>query len=105
MGKNKESLNLVSETLHERIKLGKERPDLIEGLVKKKDELGMDFETLVSNANLLIVAGSETTATLLSGATYLLTTNPDKLAKVAEEVRSTFRSDQEITLTSVSQLH
>ncbi|KAI0845098.1 cytochrome P450 [Daldinia vernicosa] len=104
MDKNKENLNLVSETLHERIKLGKERPDLIDGLVKKKDELGLDFESLVSNANLLIIAGSETTATLLTGATYLLTTNPDKLAKVSEEVRSTFKNDQEITLTSVSRL-
>ncbi|KAF3064163.1 Isotrichodermin C-15 hydroxylase [Daldinia childiae] len=104
MVKNKENLNLVAETLQERIKLGKERPDLIDGFVKKKDELGMSFESLVSSANLLIVAGSETTATLLSGATFLLTTNPDKLAKVTEEVRSCFESDQEITLTSVSRL-
>ncbi|KAI0114775.1 cytochrome P450 [Daldinia grandis] len=104
MNKTKENLDLVSETLQERIKLGKERPDLIEGLIKKKEELGMDFQTLVGNANLLIIAGSETTATLLTGATYLLTTNPDKLAKVAEEVRSTFKNEEEITLTSVSQL-
>jgi hypothetical protein len=56
------------------------------------------------NASTLIVAGSETTATLLSGAIYLLLANPDKLAKLVKEVRSTFKSDEEITLTSVQSL-
>ncbi|OTB20736.1 hypothetical protein K445DRAFT_313217 [Daldinia sp. EC12] len=104
MDRNKEQLNLVAETLDERIKSGRERPDLIDMLVKKRGDLGMDFQTLVGNANLLIVAGSETTATLLSGATYLLTMNPHTLAKVTEEVRTSFNNDKEITLTSVSKL-
>lgn len=62
------------------------------------------MDKLVRNANVLIIAGSETTATLLSGAVYLLTTHPDKLAKVANEVRSAFNSEEEITLNSVSRL-
>lgn len=56
------------------------------------------------NASLLIIAGSETTATALSGATYLLGTNPDALTKVTDEVRSAFSSEQEITLLSVQKL-
>jgi cytochrome P450 len=36
----------------------------------------LSSEELVTNANVLIVAGSETTATLLSGVTYLLLKNP-----------------------------
>ncbi|KAI1804351.1 cytochrome P450 [Daldinia bambusicola] len=104
MAQNKEQLNLVAETLDERIKSGRERPDLIDSLIKKKDDLGLDFDKLVGNANLLIIAGSETTATLLCGATYLLATNPRALAKVTEEVRSSFNSDEEITLTSVGKL-
>lgn len=59
---------------------------------------------LQMNASLLIVAGSETTATLLSGATFLLLTNPDALAKLTAEVRSTFADDADITLSSVSSL-
>lgn len=62
------------------------------------------MDKLVRNASTLIIAGSETTATLLSGAVYLLTTHPDKLAKVANEVRSAFNSEEEITLNSVSRL-
>jgi len=62
------------------------------------------MKRLQANASALIVAGSETTATLLCGVTYLLLTNPGALKKVTEEVRSTFTSDEEITLTSVGGL-
>ena len=41
---------------------------------------------------------------MLSGLTYLLLTNPDALKKLAEEVRSTFKTEEEITLTSVGNL-
>lgn len=53
---------------------------------------------------MLIIAGSETTATALSGATYLLGKNPDTLAKLTKEVRSAFSSEGEITLSSVQNL-
>ena len=54
---------------------------------------------------ILIIGGSETTATLLSGATYYLLSNPAKLAQLTEEVRSTFNSEEEITINSVSRLN
>jgi cytochrome P450 len=41
---------------------------------------------------------------MLSGVTYMLLTHPEALAKVTEEVRTTFKSSEEITLTSVSSL-
>ncbi len=53
---------------------------------------------------LLCVAGSETTATLLTGAIYLLLKNPEKLARLEQEVRSRFKNASEITLQSVSTL-
>lgn len=52
----------------------------------------------------MIVAGSETTATLLSGLTYLLLINPDKLKKLSDEIRTTFKSEDEITMASVGNL-
>ena len=54
--------------------------------------------------SLLVIAGSETTATLLCGATFLLLENPEALKRVTEEVRSSFKSEDEITLTSVNGL-
>lgn len=53
---------------------------------------------------MLIVAGSETTATLLSAATFFLATNPASLAKLNDEVRSTFQSEDQIDMLSVQNL-
>ncbi|KAG6353910.1 hypothetical protein INS49_005167 [Diaporthe citri] len=97
-------LKLTNEKLLKRMDLGSERNDLIEGLLRKKDELNLDLGKLRMNASLLIIAGSETTATLLSGATYLLTTNPEALRRLTEEVRATFQTEEEIDFTSVSNL-
>lgn len=60
---------------------------------------------MVSNASLLIAAGSETTATALSAATYYLGIYPETLKKLAAEIRSAFRSEEDITLTSVQHLN
>ncbi|KAI5867907.1 cytochrome P450 [Durotheca rogersii] len=104
MPKNDEHMALVRAKLKQRMELGVERPDIIEGLIRKQNDLHIGFEKLSVNASLILLAGSETTATLLCGATFLLLTNPDKLAKLTEEVRSAFNSDDEITLTSVGKL-
>ncbi|KAI1389246.1 putative cytochrome P450 monooxygenase [Hypoxylon trugodes] len=95
---------LVREKVMQRMELGAERPDLIEGLLKKQKEWQMSLRQISINASRLIVAGSETTATLLSGTVFFLTTHEDKLAKLAHEVRSSFKSDEEITLSSVGDL-
>ncbi|KAI1155572.1 putative cytochrome P450 [Nemania diffusa] len=94
---------IVKEKVLQRMKSG-QRPDFLDGLIRNKERLGLDEARLVANASVLILAGSETTATLLCGATYYLTTNSEVLDKVIREVRETFTSDSEITLTSVGKL-
>ncbi|GKT44698.1 trichothecene C-15 hydroxylase [Colletotrichum spaethianum] len=66
--------------------------------------MGLSFGQLTANALILVFAGSETTATTLAGATYLLGSNPKVLQKLTEEVRSTFSNSSEITIGSVSKL-
>jgi cytochrome P450 len=61
-------------------------------------------DKLVSNAEILIIGGSETTASLLSGVTYLLLQNPEAHQILKDEVRSAFHSEEDITLISVNQL-
>ena len=61
----------------------------------------MTREEIISNAGVLLVAGSETTATLLSGATYYLLSNPVVLKKLQAEIRDAFQSEDEITPLSV----
>ncbi|KAJ6007813.1 hypothetical protein N7540_011789 [Penicillium herquei] len=65
---------------------------------------GFSIPEMITNGSTLIIAGSETTATLLSGVTYLLLRNPRVLAKLQHEIRSTFKSDDEINLDSCNKL-
>lgn len=62
----------------------------------------MGLPQLESNSSILVIAGSETTATALAGATYFLLKNPDTMAKLTDEVRSTFTTEEEINTNSVS---
>ncbi|CAG8880804.1 unnamed protein product [Penicillium salamii] len=66
--------------------------------------LGLTVDELIANAEILIIGGSETTASLLSGVTYLLLTNPHAHNKLKDEVRSTFESQADINLVSVNKL-
>lgn len=94
---------IVKEKVAQRMSHG-QRPDFLDGLIRNKEALSLTDGHIATNASVLILAGSETTATLLCGVTYYLTTHPDILTKVEHEVRSAFASNGEITLTSVGNL-
>lgn len=64
----------------------------------------MSNEEIKNTSGLLIIAGSETTATLLSGVTYFLLTNRDAYTKVQAEVRGAFERPEEMTLVTTSKL-
>ncbi|KAK1707539.1 cytochrome P450 ClCP1, partial [Colletotrichum acutatum] len=64
----------------------------------------LNFEELKSNSSVLIIAGSETTATALSAITYYLCTNRQALEKLTHEVRTAFSSEAEIEMVSAQQL-
>ncbi|KAI0837328.1 putative cytochrome P450 [Hypoxylon sp. FL0890] len=106
LGKN--AVNRVrkytDDMVRKRLAMEKGRDDLFEGLIKRREDWGLSFEKLSANAFILVLAGSETTATTLSGATYLLLTHPDVLEKLKQEVRSSFKSVDEININSVNKL-
>ncbi|KAK6952190.1 hypothetical protein Daesc_006723 [Daldinia eschscholtzii] len=78
-------------------------PDFMDKLIEAHKTGKMSRGQLVGNASVLIKAGSETTATLLSGLTYLLLKNPRVHEKLKSEVRGAFHSPDEITITRVNQ--
>lgn len=53
---------------------------------------------------LIIIAGSETTATLLVSIASILAEHPEHQKKVAEEVRTMFLNEDDITMNSVNNL-
>jgi cytochrome P450 len=62
---------------------------------------GMSYAELIETARVLVVGGTETTASLLSGMTYYLLSNPHKLHKLTAEIRSTFANPSSITMATV----
>lgn len=83
---------------------GTEREDFMSYILKHNDEKGLTVPEIIENSSILIIAGSETTATQLSGTTFQLLTNRDVYDKLVAEIRSTFSSVDEITLNSVNNL-
>jgi cytochrome P450 len=64
----------------------------------------MSDEEIKETSGLIILAGSETSATVLSGAMYHLLQNPSWMTKLQDEVRTAFKTESELTFTSTSQL-
>ena len=79
------------------------RGDFMEALMKhSENKVHIPDKELESNAHILFLAGSETTATLLAGVTYYMLRTPEVYAKAAEEVRAAFTSEEDITFSSAS---
>lgn len=64
----------------------------------------MTHEEIESNAAFLIIAGSETTSTALSGCIYYLLTHPDVYHRLVNEIREAFRSQDDITILSSAKI-
>jgi cytochrome P450 len=72
---------------------------------KKLDEpTGISTEELQDTATTLIIAGSETTATALTGIIYFILTNVEPYQKLIKEIRETFKTEEDITISSVLKL-
>lgn len=64
----------------------------------------MDVEEIKTTAGSIVLAGSETTATLLSGLVYYLLNNPEVYEKTVQEIRTSFSSSEDINLDTISRL-
>ncbi|KAF3024720.1 hypothetical protein E8E14_000159 [Neopestalotiopsis sp. 37M] len=109
-----ENAKYISEKLQKRLAHGKDRGDFFDRLLKNglivdsdkefrhtvDGQEGFTVAELESSAQDLVFAGSETTATLLSGTIYYLLRNPRVLDQVTAEVRTTFAKDEDITVAS-----
>ena len=102
-----------NDRIESRIKRGSSEGDFWDNVLRKSDlsieasqdvEHGMSFEEMAANASNIVLAGSETTATLLSGCVYQLLRNPRWMERVTQEIRGAFDSDDEIDLFSINSL-
>lgn len=96
----------VTQSVHERLDKKTDRADFFSAVIKNQGmgDKALTPPEMVSNALLLLIAGSETTATLLSGVTFLLLQNPDVYKKITHEIRERFDSADQITFAAVEKL-
>lgn len=65
---------------------------------------GLSREEMYAQASSLMGAGTETTASLLSGLTWLLCVNPDKLDRLNVEMRQAFGSGEDVGMQALARL-
>lgn len=82
------------------------RGDLWDSVLADKPhgEPPMSRAEIVSNASAIVLAGSETSATLLSGCIWLLLANPVYLQQLTDRIRSRFATPAEIDPQTVTQV-
>jgi cytochrome P450 len=95
-------ITLMKKKARYRLNLKTDRLDFMTRMASS--ESGLQEHQFIASADTVILGGSETTSTLLSGCTYLLLKNPDKMAKLTHEIRSNFNSEDEIDLAAVNSL-
>ncbi|KAK8023886.1 hypothetical protein PG993_011952 [Apiospora rasikravindrae] len=80
--------------------------DLVSYMMSKarSGEPGMSGEEIVATTSILIIAGSETTGTALSGLLFYLSQNRFAYDALLDEVRSAFRTEDEISFRSSAPL-
>ena len=99
-----ENFEYARDKATKREKLGKDRGDFLDHVLKHEYPKGLTSAELVSNSSLLVLGGSETTATALSGLTWYITRYERVYQKLADEIRTAFKSDEEINLLNVGHL-
>lgn len=87
-----------------RVQKDTDKKDFLHYILAANDEKGMSRDEINVNVFSLNIAGSESTATAMSGAVFFMLTNPETYQKVVSEVRTRYKSEDNITLASLNDL-
>ncbi|TGO11350.1 hypothetical protein BTUL_0112g00100 [Botrytis tulipae] len=102
--KQREHWNLAVGKINRRLEREMSRPDII-SLIKRDEDgkEGLTIQELQATASVIIVAGSETTVSILSGITNDLVNNPEKLTFLTSEIREKFEKEEEISIATLKE--
>lgn len=81
-----------------------DRPDFMTYILQNNDEKGMTRGEIDSTGALLILAGSDTSATTCTSSTWFALKNPSVMERLQTEIRSSFDSIDNITIASTAGL-
>ncbi|CAG8959720.1 hypothetical protein HYFRA_00001626 [Hymenoscyphus fraxineus] len=92
------------EKVHRRLNLEKERNDFMTPVIRGEDSKSMSLSEIEGTFHTIIVAGSETTATVLSGITNYLTRDAAVMNRLCVEIRSAFQNEKDIDFSATRNL-
>ena len=102
---HRDHYQIVLDKVHRRLNLETERNDFMTPILRDNERFDkMSLQEIESTFSVVVIAGSETTATTLAGMTNYLIQSPVVLEKLVSEVRSRFESREEITFAALEQL-
>lgn len=106
--KRADHANIANERIQRRrdqgVSADTQRNDFMTYVLRHNDEHGMTYPEIEATLRVLVVAGSETTATALSGILRNLLQTPDAMGRLLEEIRDNFKQASEISAERVSEL-
>ncbi|KAH7007965.1 cytochrome P450 [Microdochium trichocladiopsis] len=101
--KKHEHFQHSAQRVHERVKTGSTRPDIWKQVSPAGPTEKLSLNAMCSNAELFMLAGTETIATLLSGLIYHLCLRPEKLELLKNEIRASFDTVSDLSFRRLSQ--
>jgi cytochrome P450 len=111
MQKTVDHIAMSRAKVMKRLNTDTDRPDFVTHILKQNKEneakgqrKAMTPAEIGLNMTVLIFAGSETSASGLSGIMRMLLQNKDPMTKLIQEIRSSFNSEEEIAIASVARL-
>ncbi|CAD6453281.1 1625f1ab-0071-453d-8ece-69f6a7ae3e3e [Sclerotinia trifoliorum] len=97
-------IQYLNELLEKRRKAKDTEPDFMTHALNYLDQPGgLNLGELQRSLEIVVTAASDTAATLPIGALYHLCKNPSVYAKLKQEIRSSFSSEEEINISTVNE--
>lgn len=84
--------------------LRREHRDFLYYILRQNEKGGVSQDEIILNSALFIVAGSETTASLLAGLLMWLLRTPEAYRKLTNEVRATFGRAEDMSFSGLQDL-
>ena len=107
LGQRQKHIGTAMRTVAKRVERGgssEQHRDFLHYVLRANDEKGMSPQEIHVNAFSLSIAGSESTATALSGAVFLVLKHPSVYERAVREVHAAHQSVEDVTLASTLKL-
>lgn len=103
-GSRANNLKRTRDTVESRIESDTDRKDFLHYILSADEEKGMTRPEVIANSYTLMIAGSESTASWLSGTLFHILNHPHIYERLVDELRSAFKSEHEIRLANINNL-